>query len=116
MLCINPNPYSDMSSYIITPSDEMIKSSESLKILGFTFGKEPNAKLHVTKLIEKFHAKLWTLRFLKGSGMRRGDLRKVYDTCIRPGVEYSSIVYNTLIPDYLSDQLEKVQTRAMKII
>ena len=116
MLCINPNPYSDMTSYINTPSNEVIRSTDSLKILGFTFGREPNAKMHVTKLIERFHSKLWTLRFLKGSGMHSRDLRKIYDTCIRTGVEYSSVVYNTLIPGYLSDQLERVQGRAMRII
>ena len=35
---------------------------------------------------------------------------------IRPAVEYASVVYNSLIPDYLSDQLESVQKHAMQII
>ena len=35
---------------------------------------------------------------------------------IRPGTEYCSVVYHSLIPQYISDQLESVQKMAMKII
>ena len=84
-----------------------------LKILGF---KEPNAVFHVTGVIEKFYGKLWTLRFLKKSGMKSSDLLKVYNTVLRPSAEYCSVVYHNLIPDYISNKLEQVQRQAFKII
>ena len=48
--------------------------------------------------------------------MKQQDLRKVYDTVILPGTEYCSVVYHSLIPDYLSKGLESVQKLAMSII
>ena len=48
--------------------------------------------------------------------MQIKDLKKVYDTVIRPGTEYCSVVYHSLIPQYLSDRLESVQKMATKII
>ena len=35
---------------------------------------------------------------------------------LRPSAEYSSVVYDSLIPEYVSDKLESVQRQAMKII
>ena len=53
---------------------------------------------------------------MRKSGMNPADMLRVYQTIIRPVVEYASVVYHTLIPKYLSDQLEKVQRQAMKIV
>ena len=44
------------------------------------------------------------------------DLRKVYDTIIRPGTEYCSTIYHSLIPRYMAGRLESVQRQALKII
>ena len=48
--------------------------------------------------------------------MKVEDLIKVYCTIIRPCAEYCAIVYNTLIPKYISEKLEYMQKRAYKII
>ena len=71
---------------------------------------------HVTQVINAFYAKLWALRFLKRTGMDRKDLLKVYFTTIRAAIEYCSIIYHSLIPQYMSDKLEQLQRRAMRII
>ena len=55
-MCIRDR-HNRVNTYINTEGDK-IESTDSLKILGFTFGREPNAKLHVEKLIDRFHAKL----------------------------------------------------------
>ena len=49
----------------------------------------PDASRHVCGVIEKMYSRLWTLRFLKKSGMGKDELLKVYKTIIRPGAEYS---------------------------
>ena len=87
-----------------------------MKILGFYFDNSPSAVCHVAEVINKFYGKLWTLRFLRSSGMGKDDLLKVYKTVIRPAVEYCSSVYHSLIPKYMSDKLERVQFQAMKIV
>ena len=106
---------SKVNSYIRTPAG-IIESKESLKILGFTFSNEPNANAHVKILIEKMYRKLWSLRFLKRSGMRKEKLLVVYKSIIRPTADYCAVVYNSLIPEYLSEQLGRVQRHALRII
>ena len=115
ILCIHANKDSKITSYIRTDTGE-INSTNKLKILGFYFDSTPTAVCHVTQVINKFYVKLWSLRFLKRSGMAASDLLKVYETVIRAGVEYASVVYNSLIPKYMSDRLELVQKQACRII
>ena len=115
VLCIHVNKTNIISSYINT-NEGQIESTDKLKILGFKFGSEPNAILHVTGLIHKFNIKLWTLRFLRKSGMDSENLLKVYRTILLPSIEYCSEIYDSLIPEYLSAKLEQMQKRAMKIV
>ena len=86
-----------------------------LKLLGFTFNSKPNATHHVNILIEKFHSRLWSLRFLKKSGLDKSRLLEVYNVMIRSAVEYCSVVYHTMIPVYLADKLEAIQRQALRI-
>ena len=115
LLCIHDNKFNEINSYIRTRTDN-INSGSTLKILGFNFNNNPSATHHVLGVIQNFYNKLWTLRFLKRSGLARADLIKVYYTIILPSVEYCSIVYGPLIPGYVSDRLEAVQKKAMKIV
>ena len=48
--------------------------------------------------------------------MDKNDLLKVYKTVILPAIEYCSVVYDSLIPEYLSNELEMTQKKAIKII
>ena len=115
LLCIAGDSSSDVSSYIRTDTGE-ISSGKALKILGFHFDSKPSAVYHITQVINSFYSKLWTLRFLRRSGMKSEDLLKVYFTVIRSAVEYCSTIYHSLIPQYMSNKLEQVQRQALKII
>ena len=48
--------------------------------------------------------------------MDKGNLLKVYRTVILPSVEYCAEIYDSLIPQYMSDKLESVQRQSLKII
>ena len=115
LLCIHASKFSEVTSYIGTETRE-IASSDKLKLLGFNFDRTPDASFHVGLLIEKFYARLWTLRFLKKSGMAIPSLMLVYKSIIRPFVEYCAVIYHTLIPEYQSNKLESVQRLALRII
>ena len=93
-----------------------IRSNDNMKILGFTFDGRPSASRHVETTIEKFHARLWTLRFLRRSGLDENRLLEVYNSIVRSAVEYCAIVYHSMIPRHLSDGLETLQRRALKIV
>ena len=87
-----------------------------MKILGFRFDSRPNANKHVEELIERFYQKLWTLRFLKRSGIRDDDLLSLYYCSVRSAVEYCSVIYHSLIPATLAKKLEAIQRQALRII
>ena len=56
------------------------------------------------------------MRFLKRGGLPEQKLLELYYSMIRSAVEYSSIVYHSMIPEYLSDKLERIQRQALRII
>ena len=87
-----------------------------MKILGFNFDNRPNANGHVEKVVEKFYSRLWTIRFLKRSGLQQDKLLEVYNSVLRSAVEYCSTVYHSMIPASLSDKLERIQRQALRII
>ena len=115
LLCISSRSDSDIMSYI-NASSERIISSESLKILGFTFGTKPNASAHISKVEQKFGCKIWTLRCLKKARIENGRLLELFNVLLRPVIEYASNAYHPLLTGELSDRIENLQARAMKTI
>ena len=115
LLCITGNTTSVVQSYIRTEGKE-IKSGNSLKILGFWFGPNPNVNVHIQKLKEKFRSRLWSLRHLKRSGMQPSDLLFVYLSILRPVLDYAVPTYHPLLTLAQSDNLESLQKRALKIV
>ena len=53
---------------------------------------------------------------LKKSGLSSDDLLCFYKSVIRTNLEYAAPVFGTSLPDYLSDNIESVQKRALRII
>ena len=58
----------------------------------------------------------------KGALIGRRALNRIvtviqfYRTCIRPLTEYACPVFHDSLPKYLSEELERIQRRAMRII
>ena len=90
ILCIHSNKHDRVSSYIRADGEE-ITSGEKLKILGFHFDTQPNAIRHVTEAISSCYNKMWTLRFLKKSGMPGDELLGIYKVIVRAALEYCSV-------------------------
>ena len=116
LLCISGNNNIKVTSYIRPESGKEIKSSEELKILGFWFGTKPTVDVHVNKLKEKFRSRLWSLRHLKRSGMASSDLLYVYQTVLRPVLDFAVPTYHSLLTVTQSNSLETLQKKAFKII
>ena len=60
--------------------------------------------------------RLYFLRQLKRSGVALSELVLFYVTCIRPVLEYASPAFHRSLPNYISDDLERIQSRALSII
>ena len=91
-------------------------STDELKILGFWFGRKPNVALHVDKLCEGFRKHLWSLRHLRRYGMKSDDLANIYQTTLRPIIEFANVVYGPLLTTEQSGQIEGLQLRVLKIV
>ena len=71
---------------------------------------------HVEMICKKVAARLYFLGQLKRVKVPTNDLRSFYTTCIGPVAEYACPVFHTALPQYLSDQLERLQKLALRII
>ena len=71
---------------------------------------------HICECIKKANTRLYFLVQLKRARVPIEDIVNFYCTTIRSVMEYASQVYHHALPAYLSDDFERVQRRAMRII
>ena len=60
--------------------------------------------------------RLYCLRQLERANIATKELITSYKTCMRPVTEYACQVYHNFLPKYLSDDLERLQKRDLRII
>jgi hypothetical protein len=71
---------------------------------------------HVDKITTKAAKRLYMMKQLKRSGLSDNDLKCFYIASIRSILEYACQVFHYGLPEYLSDQIERIQKRALLII
>ena len=91
-------------------------SGDELKILGFYFGTKPNASRHVFHLKRKFWARAWVLRHLSKAGLPCNDLVKIYKSLVRPILDYSAIIYHSILNKTENKEMEDLQKKDLRII
>ena len=91
-------------------------SVTSAKILGVNVSSYLKWNCHIDSIIKKAKKRLYSLSQLKRSGQGTRELVHFFCTCIRPITEYAGPVFQDSLPAYLSNELEGVQKRAMRII
>ena len=104
------------ATHIYDTTKTRIDSEGKPKVLGFLFDEEATVSEQVESLIRKINIRIWTLRELAGSGFNEKERLQVYTTMLRPIIEYSSVVYNSMLTAEQEEELERVQTRALKSI
>ena len=71
---------------------------------------------HISEIPRKVTTRLYFLKQLKRAGVATKELVTFYTTCICPVMQYScSVCHINSLPNYLSDDLEFLQERAMRI-
>ena len=100
----------------ITINNTSIEVVPSAKLLGVLISNDLKWNAHVEMMCKKVAARLYFLRQLKRAKVLTNDLLSFYTTCIRPVAEYAFSVFHTSLPEYLSDQLERLQKRALRTI
>ena len=98
-------------------NNKEIEVVPSATLLGLSISNDFKWNTHVENVCKKFSSRLYFLRQLKRAKLPLSkDLLLFYVTCIRPVAEYVCVVFHDSLPKYLSDDLEKLQKRACRII
>ena len=100
----------------VTINNKPIEVVTSAKLLGLTISNNLKWNAHRENVIKKGASRLYLLRQLKRAKGDPAQLLCSYNTCIRPMSEYACQVFHNGLPEYLSEELEKIQRRALRII
>mgnify|MGYP000671742916 FL=1 len=90
--------------------------SNSVKILGVTIRSDLKWNEHISDCNKKANKRLYFIVLLKRANVPLSDIVNFYCTVIRPVLEYCAPVFHHAPPQYLSDDIERVQKRAFPII
>jgi hypothetical protein len=92
---------------------------ECHNVLGLTLQSNLKWNIFIEHTTSKASKRLHILRVLKRNGVNVGnvaELLTVYKYFVRSVLEYCAPVWHTSIPAFLSDEVEKVQKRAFRIL
>ena len=64
---------------------------------------------HVQAIVRKFYASLWLLRHLKSAGVPNMDLLSIYQSMIRPVIEYASPAFHPMLTAAQAGTIEQLQ-------
>ena len=113
LLISPPNGFNNEAN--IQTEEGRIVSDNSMKLLGFVFGSEPNANQHMKEIQRKFRARFWAMIHLRRSGFKGGELFELYSIFIRPVIEFCGVVYHSLITSAQAAALERMQKQIVKL-
>ena len=97
-------------------NNQPLEAVNTFKLLGVNLTSDLKWTTHIRHISSKASKRLYALRILKRNGVQPSDLRTVYCSFIRPVLEYACLVWHTSLPKFLTDELEHIQRRALKII
>ena len=86
------------------------------KLLGVTISHDLSWNKHVENIVKKVGKRLYMLYQLKRAGISQSDLVTVYLSVVRHVLEYACPVWHTHLQQYLSDNIESIQKRALRCI
>ena len=93
----------------------VVKRVNSYKILGIHVTNDLSWNKHIDYVFKKANKRLYALRLLARSNVPAVDLIAIYCALVRSILEYGSPVWAAL-PEYLSDVVEGVQRKALRIV
>ena len=105
--CVNLQP--------LVVGDTVAKQVDNYKLLGVYISSGLSWNEHVDFIVKKATKRLYSLRILRKAGVQEADLVRIYCSLIRSVLEYGAPVWSDL-PGYLSNIIELVQRRALRII
>ena len=96
-------------------SDKNLTVVQNAKILGLTISNNLTWNTHIGEIIKKANKRMYFLELLRKAGVPLLDIVNFYCTCVRPLLECAPVFHHAL-PSYLSEDLERIQKRALNVI
>ena len=124
-MILNPNKCKELRICFLKRSVELqpleisgreLEIVQSHKALGLTIQNNLKWDEHIRSIIAKASKRFHILRILRRSGIPPLDLIKIYIVLIHSILEYSCEVWSNSITQYQTEELERVQKRAMCIM
>ena len=94
---------------------KVVERVDHVKLLGITLSNDLTWKRHVDNIVKKAGKRIYMLYQLKRAGVNKADLVTIYISVVRPVVEYACPVWHTNLPIYLSENIEMIQKRAVRV-
>ena len=112
---INFMAYPNFSVRPTCIGDSVAECVKSSKLLGVYIDNDLQWNSCIDYIVKKSSKKLYSLRLLKRSVVEPENILKVYLSTIRPVLECAIQIWQS-ISDYLSDKVESIKRRALRII
>ena len=90
--------------------------TDCAKILGVMISSDLKWNNHIVDCIKKANKRLYFIVLLKRARVPLNDIVNFYCTTIRPVLEYCAPVFHHALPAYLTEDIERIQKRALSII
>ena len=115
-ICISDALSFRATAHIFTEGGEKIECSENLKVLGYTFGSKPTCAAHIETVRRGVRGRYWLLIHLGQHGFKEDELLRIYVSMIRPIAEYCAAVFHPMLTDREDEQLERLQSTALRYV
>ena len=96
--------------------DQQLELVTSHKVLSLVLQSNLKWNNPIESVVTKASKCLYILRVLRRGGVESNDLINIYIALIRSLLEYCCVLWHHALPSYLSQKLERIQKRALKII
>ena len=104
-----------MGTVSLKANGNAFEIGKSAKILGVTVRNDLKWNDHVDNITAKASRRIYLLKQLKRAGIDRKSLIQFYCACIRSVLEHACQAFHFSLLAYLSDQIERVQKRVLRI-
>ena len=97
-------------------NDEIVEVLDNTRLLGTILTNDLRWDLNTAKIVKKANARMQLLRKVASFGTTKDELKNVYVLFIRSLLEQSATVWHSSLTQENSDDLERVQKSAIKVI
>ena len=112
-ISFNVNPV-EMGPIVVNGKN--LEVVQCIKLLGLTINSKLTWNDHIDDVVKKINKRLYLLSQLKRAKVKQKDLALFYTSCIRSVADYAIPAIYYSLPQYLKNDLIRVEKRAIAII